>query len=151
MAKSETCLAERWNCLCSLKPFSYEKLHSGKKGVSYLELFGKKNWPNLSARMIIIISREANGKIKTMPGTQVTLLMWFKAIFLQKIPQRQERCQLFVVIRQEKLAKFECQNDHHYMPGGKWQNHNHAWRTAKIPYGVLSHFLAKNNCLKQTS
>ena len=31
-----------------------------------------------------------------------------------------------------KMAKIEGQNDHHYMPGGKWQNQNHAWYTGKI-------------------
>ena len=44
-----------------------------------------------------------------------------------------------------KMAKFECRNDHHYMPGGKWQNQNHAWYTGQLDYVVLSHFSAKKN------
>ena len=35
------------------------------------------------------------------------------------------------------MAKFECQNDHHYMPEGKWQNQNLAWHTGEIISGVL--------------
>ena len=39
------------------------------------------------------------------------------------------------------------------MPGGKWQNQNHAWYTGEIAYVVLSHLSAKKlrSCKKCVS
>ena len=35
------------------------------------------------------------------------------------------------------------------MPGGKWQNQNHAWYTGEIAYVVLSHLSAKKTAKRQ--
>ena len=86
-----------------------------------------------------------NGMIKT--GLTVALGVTLRGAMIQKVATVffLTTCDDSHDSRDDFLRNYiKCQNDHHYMPGGKWQNQNHAWYTGEIAYVVLSHLSAKN-------
>ena len=68
-----------------------------------------------------------NGMIKT--GLTVALGVTLRGAMIQKVATVfLTTCDDSHDSRDDFLRNYiKCQNDHHYMPGGKWQNQNHAW------------------------